>query len=462
MGRRAATIAGRPSNNGTSHTPGIETEDLSEFIARFSADSPESVASPLAETSLAEGSLASAPLAGPSGTSSEAGVHALPAPRSRREARERMRGLASGPVAVDEPLVAREAAPVLPSRRALRQSRTASGSASSEPSRPTSSQPDEEIAARLGSASSKPSRPTTSPVAEEIAARPVATMPGVTARDAEPSVPAAFVAEPRVAPAFVAPAFAAPATMNPSRTTPETADREPRRPTGPVAVRADGKSRARSSRKPALIAGSAALALIPGLMFAAPANAAESLSPAQLKATIDSNSRLIAQKLQVSAAVAGGPVQKENYVAGAIAGIVAAESGPNGAEVAVALAEALQYGGAREKIVETALTYLGDPYELDGTSHSGIDCSGLTMVAYATVGVSLVHYVPSQDAVATPITQAQAQPGDLVFFNDDAHVALYLGGGMIIEAPDYGIPVRIVSLSTWSGIGYHFGSILHD
>jgi hypothetical protein len=33
---------------------------------------------------------------------------------------------------------------------------------------------------------------------------------------------------------------------------------------------------------------------------------------------------------------------------------------------------------------------------------------------------------------------------------------------MIIEAPDYGIPVRIVSLSTWSGIGYHFGSILHD
>ncbi|NNC12741.1 C40 family peptidase [Planctomonas sp. JC2975] len=218
--------------------------------------------------------------------------------------------------------------------------------------------------------------------------------------------------------------------------------------------------RARSSRRSAAIAGGAVLALIPGLMFAAPANAAETLSPDQLQATIDSNSKLIAQRLQVSASVSGSAVQTENYVAGAIAGIVAAESGPDGAAVAVALAEALQHGGAREKIVETALTYLGDPYVLGGSSHDGIDCSGLTMVSYAAAGISLVHYVPSQDAVATTISETDAQPGDLVFFNDEEHVAIYLGGGMIIEAPDYGIPVRIVSLSTWSGIGYHFGRIL--
>jgi cell wall-associated NlpC family hydrolase len=83
------------------------------------------------------------------------------------------------------------------------------------------------------------------------------------------------------------------------------------------------------------------------------------------------------------------------------------------------------------------------------------------MMAYAAVGVSLVHYVPSQDEIATTISQDDAQPGDLVFFDNDDHVALYLGDGMIIEAPDYGIPVRIVSLSMWDGIGYHFGRILH-
>ncbi|MGN6126265.1 MAG: C40 family peptidase, partial [Humibacter sp.] len=218
--------------------------------------------------------------------------------------------------------------------------------------------------------------------------------------------------------------------------------------------------RAQSSRTPMVIASGAVLALIPGLMIAAPANAAESLSPDQLQATIASNSRLIAQKLTVSSAVDGTSVQKENYVASAIAGIVSAESGPSGSGVAVALSQALQYGGAREKIVETALTYLGDPYVLGGASHDGIDCSGLTMMAYASVGVSLVHYVPNQDDIATPITEAEAQPGDLVFFDNDDHVGLYLGGGMLIEAPDYGIPVRIVAVSSWDGIPYHFGRIL--
>jgi cell wall-associated NlpC family hydrolase len=232
-------------------------------------------------------------------------------------------------------------------------------------------------------------------------------------------------------------------------------------PRAPAADRRQHARRAGASRGPAFVAGGAVLALIPSLMIASPANAVATLSPEQLQATIANNTKVLAQKLAVSANVSGDKVHAEDYVAGALAGIVAAESGPDGSRVAVSVAEALQTGGAREKIVEKALTYLGDPYALGGVSHDGIDCSGLTMVSYATVGVSLAHYVPSQDAVATTISQAEAQPGDLVFFDDEEHVALYLGGGMIIEAPDYGIPVRIVSLSSWSYIGYHFGRILN-
>ena len=344
-------------------------------------------------------------------------------PRSRREARERLRAAqatasSEASVPAPQPVTTPAGAPAYPSRRALRAARAVQ--AATEPT-------DE----RVGHTTAAQEQP-----AQEFAA--------VQQTPATPEHPVAHTASAAQGIAFGGGDF---------RSHHKAGAHEP----GGHAHR-----RLQASRKPALIAGSAVLALIPGLMFAAPANAAESISPQQLQATIASNSKLIAQKLQVSAAVSDGSLQKENYVAGAIAGIVAAESGPNGPEVAVALAQALQYGGEREKIVETALTYLGDPYALGGASHDGIDCSGLTMVAYATVGVSLVHYVPSQDAVAAPISEADAQPGDLVFFNDDEHVALYLGGGMIIEAPDYGIPVRIVSLNTWSGIGYHFGRILNS
>lgn len=122
-----------------------------------------------------------------------------------------------------------------------------------------------------------------------------------------------------------------------------------------------------------------------------------------------------------------------------------------------AIVAALGQGGKRAQIIQTALTYLGDPYVEGGATHQGIDCSGLTMMAYQSVGISLVHYVPTQDAAATTIPESEAQPGDLVVYDSEAHVGLYLGDGLVIQAPHPGEPVDIIPMFS---APHHFARIL--
>ena len=214
----------------------------------------------------------------------------------------------------------------------------------------------------------------------------------------------------------------------------------------------------RAKRWTAATASTASLGLAMSLMFAFPANADPStLSPATLKTITDSRGYTAAQILDVSADVTMPTVQRDNQIASALAGIVAEEGGADGESAATAISNALRYGGPRQAIIEDALTYLGDPYVLDGSTHAGIDCSGLVMVAYAQVGIRLGHLVSDQDAVATPITEAQALPGDVVIFNSDEHIGIYLGGGLLIQAPEPGTPVNIVPVWT---VAHHFGRIL--
>ena len=64
------------------------------------------------------------------------------------------------------------------------------------------------------------------------------------------------------------------------------------------------------------------------------------------------------------------------------------------------------------------------------------DCSGLTMWAWAQVGVRMPHFAASQYQMFPKVALDSLQPGDLVFFyNDFHHVGLYIGGGMIIDSP---------------------------
>jgi cell wall-associated NlpC family hydrolase len=123
----------------------------------------------------------------------------------------------------------------------------------------------------------------------------------------------------------------------------------------------------------------------------------------------------------------------------ALAKAYSAYTGPTAAQLA---ARAVPSGAGLSGVFATALKYQGVPYVFGGADPSGFDCSGFIMYVYAQYGVSLPHSVHQQDAMGTPITEAQAQPGDVVVFNDDSHDGFYGGNGMILHAPYPGASVR--------------------
>ena len=85
---------------------------------------------------------------------------------------------------------------------------------------------------------------------------------------------------------------------------------------------------------------------------------------------------------------------------------------------------------------------------------SSWDCSGLTMRAWQAAGVSMSHYAGSQYTQFAKVPVNKIRRGDLLFWSDGSassiyHVAMYLGGGQMIQAPRPGRTVEIVSLSYW-------------
>lgn len=103
-------------------------------------------------------------------------------------------------------------------------------------------------------------------------------------------------------------------------------------------------------------------------------------------------------------------------------------------------------GNAGTIAVRAAESQLGVPYVWAGEQPGvGFDCSGLTAWAWGQAGVPLPHYSGAQMADSTPVPVSTLQPGDLLFYGPggSAHVAMYVGGGEMIEAPFPGTVVRI-------------------
>lgn len=97
---------------------------------------------------------------------------------------------------------------------------------------------------------------------------------------------------------------------------------------------------------------------------------------------------------------------------------------------------------ASSNVIEIAKQYIGTPYVYGGSDPSGFDCSGFTQYVFAKAGKSLPRVTTAQQAAVTPVSDPQ--PGDLVFFGSPSwHVGIYVGDGMMIDAPRTGKSVSI-------------------
>ena len=104
--------------------------------------------------------------------------------------------------------------------------------------------------------------------------------------------------------------------------------------------------------------------------------------------------------------------------------------------------------------IRAALSLVGTWYRWGGASRSGVDCSGLTMLAYNAAGIHLSHYSGAQWAETVRVPLYALRPGDLLFYgwHGDQHVAMYIGRGRMIEAQQTGTRVHVVPLR----FGYGF------
>ena len=116
---------------------------------------------------------------------------------------------------------------------------------------------------------------------------------------------------------------------------------------------------------------------------------------------------------------------------------------------AVAAAPAAAASGAAQTAVSTALAQVGDRYAYGASGPNSFDCSGLTSFSYKAAGVSLPRTSKAQATVGTPVSKANLQPGDLVFFyRPVSHVAMYIGNGQIVHALNSSKPVQVMNLDS--------------
>lgn len=95
-----------------------------------------------------------------------------------------------------------------------------------------------------------------------------------------------------------------------------------------------------------------------------------------------------------------------------------------------------------QEIADFAIQFVGNPYKYGGTSLTdGADCSGFVYAVYAHFGYQLPRSSYDQANAGYQVSVSDLKPGDLIFYRDFGHVALYVGNGQVVHAstPQTGI-----------------------
>jgi cell wall-associated NlpC family hydrolase len=110
-------------------------------------------------------------------------------------------------------------------------------------------------------------------------------------------------------------------------------------------------------------------------------------------------------------------------------------------------------------VVSWALSQLGKPYQWGGAGPGSYDCSGLALDAWARAGIQLAHWTGYQWKSGPRVPLNALRAGDLVFYATDTadpatihHVGIYIGGGMMVDAPYTGANVRVDGIHQYSGL----------
>jgi len=155
--------------------------------------------------------------------------------------------------------------------------------------------------------------------------------------------------------------------------------------------------------------------------------------------------QLAGQKAKLAKLLAGKQATLDSLTAAQQQQVAANAIGAGGTTTAVYTGPTDTQAG---QAVAFAYAQLGKPYQWGATGPGSYDCSGLVQAAWASAGVSIPRVTYDQWAALPHVSASSIQPGDLLFYEGEGHVAMYVGDGYMIDAPQTGLDVEKIPMNT--------------